>query len=578
MEPWIPLLQTLVWPTLIGFVLCLYYSKVSAILDAIKIRITQGDDVSAGPSGFSLSVHETKAMALAEELIEAGKQDYRIVKLPNEQQKRIEDLSAQLERVTYLATHNSLQQQREIEEASAQLEYLTHLAAHDPLTDLYSRAEFNKVSESILQHAINQNTKLAFVIFDLDSFKEINDTRGHVFGDKVLVATAARLKQTIQKEKEVIARIGGDEFVAIFEYIDLNKLKSKLLNLVEAISAPLIIEEEAIRISASIGVSLYPQHGSTINELLRHSDEAMYSAKVQDRGKYVIFSESRVHDLHESLEHIRRALTAREFVLYYQPKVNMRTGTVIGAEALIRWQHPEKGLLTPDVFLPVINDYPLVVELGEWVIDTALTQIERWHAAGLNIPVSVNVDDRQLYKADFVERLRSLLAAHPNVKSGDLELEVLETSVVADFAKLSQVIDASRNIGVSFALDDFGASYSSLIYLKRLPVISMLKIYERIVRDMINGPDDLAIVEGVIGLATTFRLQVIAEGVETVEHGTMLLQLGCDLAQGYGIASPMSAHQLPDWAATWRPDPAWVNLPSVSRDDLPFSQPPPAGG
>jgi len=298
----------------------------------------------------------------------------------------------------------------------------------------------------------------------------------------------------------------------------------------------------------------------------------MYQAKQAGKNRYHFFDAEQdriVRGHHESLERIRHALTAGEFVLYYQPKVNMRTGTIIGAEALIRWQHPKKGLLLPTVFLPVIEDHPLAVDIGEWVIDTALAQMEIWQAAGLNIPVSVNVGARQLQQRDFVERLREMLVAHPTVRPGDLELEVQETSAMEDLSKISKVIDASRKIGVSFALDDFGTGYSSLTYLKRLP-ISMLKIDQSFVRVMLDDLDDLSIVEGVLGLVTAFRLQVIAEGVETVEHGTLLLQLGCDLAQGYGIAHPMPAHQLPAWPATWRPDLDWAESPSFSRADLPL--------
>jgi EAL domain-containing protein (putative c-di-GMP-specific phosphodiesterase class I) len=247
----------------------------------------------------------------------------------------------------------------------------------------------------------------------------------------------------------------------------------------------------------------------------------------------------------------------------------MRTGTVIGAEALIRWQHPERGLLAPAMFLPTIENHPLAIEVGEWVIDTALTQMARWQDAGLNIPVSVNVGARQLQQAEFAERLRALLEAHPGIRPGDLELEVLETSALEDLAGVSQVIKYCCDIGVRCALDDFGTGYSSLTYLKRLPV-TQLKIDQSFVRDMLDDPDDLAILEGVLGLAIAFRRQVIAEGVETVEHGEMLLQLGCELAQGYGIAHPMPAADFPGWAADWHPDPAWADRPAVNRDDLPL--------
>jgi EAL domain-containing protein (putative c-di-GMP-specific phosphodiesterase class I) len=217
----------------------------------------------------------------------------------------------------------------------------------------------------------------------------------------------------------------------------------------------------------------------------------------------------------------------------------------------------------------VIEDHPLAIDIGEWVIDTALAQIELWHAAGLNIPVSVNVGARQLQQPDFVDRLRTLLAAHPNIRPGDLKMEILETSALDNIADVSYVIETCRKMGISFALDDFGTGYSSLTYLRRLPVTT-LKIDQSFVHDMLDNPDDLAIIEGVISLARTFHRKVIAEGVETVEHGTMLLQLGCELAQGYGIGQPMPACQLHSWLTTWRPDPTWIDQLSMSRDNLPL--------
>jgi EAL domain-containing protein (putative c-di-GMP-specific phosphodiesterase class I) len=284
---------------------------------------------------------------------------------------------------------------------------------------------------------------------------------------------------------------------------------------------------------------------------------------VAGKNRYHIFDaeqDSSIRGHHESLERIRLALDRGEFLLYYQPKVNMHSGQVVGAEALIRWQHPERGLLAPAAFLPVIEDHPLAVDVGEWVIDTALNQIEVWRAAGLDLPVSVNIGARQLQQANFVEHLQGILARHPQVNPASLELEVLETSALADIAQVSQVIEDCAEIGVKFALDDFGTGYSSLTYLKRLRV-ALLKIDQSFVRDMLDDPDDLAILEGVIGLAAAFKREVIAEGVETVAHGTALLQLGCELAQGYGIARPMPPEQIPDWVTTWQPDDAWCELP-----------------
>jgi EAL domain-containing protein (putative c-di-GMP-specific phosphodiesterase class I) len=247
-------------------------------------------------------------------------------------------------------------------------------------------------------------------------------------------------------------------------------------------------------------------------------------------------------------------------VLYYQPKVNMHNGQVIGAEALIRWQHPKEGLLAPASFLSIIEGHPLAVDVGEWVIDAALTQIEVWHAAGMDLPVSVNIGARQLQQANFMERLQAILAGHPKVSPACLELEVLETSALADMVQVSQVIEDCAKMGVKFSLDDFGTGYSSLTYLKRLRV-AQIKIDQSFVRDMLDDPDDMAILKGVIGLAAAFKCEVIAEGVETVAHGILLLQLGCELAQGYGIARPMPPEQLPAWAATWKPDMAWCAEP-----------------
>jgi EAL domain-containing protein (putative c-di-GMP-specific phosphodiesterase class I) len=343
--------------------------------------------------------------------------------------------------------------------------------------------------------------------------------------------------------------------------------------LLEAAAQPVHLAEDILQVSASVGVTFYPQAEEVdADQLLRQADQAMYQAKLAGKNRYHVFDADQdrsVRGHHESLEHIRRALREREFVLYYQPKVNMRTGEIIGAEALIRWQHPEKGLLPPAVFLPVIEDHPLAVELGDWVIDSALSQMERWQAAGQAIPLSINVGARQLQHADFVENLRNRLAAYPQVDPSSLQLEVLETSALEDLAHVSQVIKACREIGVSFSMDDFGTGYSSLTYLKRLSVVQ-LKIDQSFVHDMLDDPEDLAILEGVLSLATAFRREVIAEGVETVEQGEMLLQLGCELGQGYGIARPMPADAMPDWVATWRPDSRWVNADLVGRDNTPL--------
>ena len=306
-------------------------------------------------------------------------------------------------------------------------------------------------------------------------------------------------------------------------------------------------------------------------QLIRQADQAMYLAKQSGKNRYHVFDavqDRSVREHYEHLKQLRQALSQNEFVLYYQPKVNMRTGQLIGAEALIRWQHPERGLLLPGVFLPAIDDHPLAIEVGEWVIHAALKQMSRWHDLGLKIQISVNVGARQLKQDNFVARVREILAAYPAIQPGDLQMEVLETCAFEHLNRVSDVIEACRQLGVPFALDDFGTGYSSLTYLKRLPV-SLLKIDQSFVANMLDDADDLAILTSVVGLASSFRRQVIAEGVESLAHGEMLLQLGCDLAQGNGIAPAMPAADVPNWSAAWRPDASWAGLPVVNREDLP---------
>ncbi|MBI2750543.1 MAG: EAL domain-containing protein [Burkholderiales bacterium] len=448
---------------------------------------------------------------------------------------------------------------------------LEHFAHYDALTGLPNRVLLaDRLRQAMLQ-SLRRNQSLAVAYLDLDGFKAVNDQHSHGMGDELLIALSQRMKVAL-RDGDTLARIGGDEFVAVL--VDLEQPKdceSVLERLLQAAATPLTVGDTLLQVSVSIGVTQYPQDAADADQLMRHADQAMYIAKLAGKNRYHHFDVEQdvaVKTRREDLEHIRQALDQRQFVLHYQPKVNMKTGAMVGAEALIRWQHPEQGLLPPAAFLPVIENHPISVELGEWVISTALAQMGQWAAAGLQFPVSVNIGMRQLQQGDFVERLTALLHAHPDLPPLSLELEVLETSAMEDIGHVSSVMQACRALGVGFALDDFGTGYSSLSYLKHLPA-ELLKIDQSFVRDMLDDPDDLAIVESVIGLAGAFRRDVIAEGVETAPHGELLLTLGCELAQGYGIARPMPAADLPDWLASWRPDPSWTawDQRSLSRED-----------
>ena len=448
----------------------------------------------------------------------------------------------------------------DIAERKAHQSQLERVAHFDALTNLPNRVLLADRLQQAMAQALRRAQHLAVVYLDLDGFKAINDQHGHDVGDQVLIALAQRMRQVL-REGDSLARIGGDEFVIALLDVDDRVASLPMLNRLKAACAQIVQAGAlSLQVSASVGITFYPQaQDIDADQLLRQADQAMYQAKLAGKNRLHFFDttqDSSIRGRHESVERIRLALEQQEFVLHYQPKVNMRSGQIIGAEALIRWQHPEKGLLSPAMFLPFIEDHPLAVDIGEWVLDTSLTQIERWHTAGLDMRVSVNVGSRQLQQSDFVDRLKFILAKHPRVDPTSLELEVLETSALEDIAQVSDVIEACDRIGVKFALDDFGTGYSSLTYLKRLRVAS-LKIDQSFVRDMLEDPEDLAILQGVIGLAAAFKRQVIAEGMETVAHGTLLLQLGCELAQGYGIAKPMSAEQMPAWSTAWRPDAAW---------------------
>jgi diguanylate cyclase (GGDEF)-like protein/PAS domain S-box-containing protein len=438
---------------------------------------------------------------------------------------------------------------------------IEHIAHYDVLTDLPNRVLLaDRLSQAML-HCNRHSQSLAVVFLDLDGFKTVNDAYGHDTGDDLLIALASLMKEAL-REGDSLSRIGGDEFVAVLA--DLSSVKDcepVLERLLLAASKPVKVRDLVLNVSASIGVTLYPQDNVDADQLMRHADQAMYVAKGAGKNRYHLFDtvqDDAVKVRRESLEAIRAALDNHQFVLYYQPKVNMRTGIVVGAEALIRWQHPVRGLLNPIDFLPVIENNPMMIEIGEWVIDTALTQINQWHGAELRLPIStsVNISAVQLQQSDFTKKLAELLAAHPDVDPCYLELEVLETSILEDVNHVSKIMNDCIALGVSFALDDFGTGYSSLTHLRRLPA-NLIKIDQTFVRDMLEDADDLAIVEGVIALAKSFKRDVIAEGVETIEHGTALLQLGCELAQGYGIAKPMPASDIPAWINDWKPDARW---------------------
>ncbi|MEW5782982.1 MAG: EAL domain-containing protein [Pseudomonadota bacterium] len=448
-------------------------------------------------------------------------------------------------------------------------------AHYDTLTQLPNRALLADRLTMALALARRNGGRVAVALLDLDGFKPVNDTWGHAVGDLVLVEVANRLRTTL-RETDTIARLGGDEFVLVLSGTnDTSDHLHLLRRVLAALAQPYPIDGEHVTLSASIGVTFFPDDDAAADALIRHADQAMYIAKQSGRNRYHVFDASEDRDTQarrEALDRLARALEDGEFRLYYQPKADLRAMRIIGVEALLRWQHPEHGLLGPSEFLPLAaEDRDFSIRLSAWVIDTALTQLEAWQAQGLDIGISINLPAVHLQQPAFADFLAAALARHPQAPPQRFELEVLESAALEDVAGVSARMEQCRALGVKFALDDFGTGYASLAYLRRLP-IDLLKIDQSFVRDMLHDPDDLAIVEGVLGLATAFRDEVIAEGVETLDHALMLLHLGCDRVQGYGIARPMPPAALPGWIAAWQPHAALREASGhvLPRTDLPL--------
>ncbi|MDD3835958.1 MAG: EAL domain-containing protein, partial [Sulfurimonas sp.] len=490
------------------------------------------------------------------------------------------DGHTELVQATKIPLHNSdgslmgvLGISRDITERQHHEKHLEYIAHYDALTGLPNRILLSDRINQALKQSNRHRFSFAVVYLDLDGFKTINDTYGHDYGDRFLELLAKYMQKSL-REGDTIARLGGDEFVVVL--LDLKSHEDSIVmikRLLEASSQKIVIDKLEMQVTASLGVTFFDA-GDDIDadQLLRQADQAMYQAKILGKNRYHIFDalkDKKIRTHHESLDEVQKALDNDEFVLYYQPKVNMQSGEVVGTEALIRWNHPEHGILPPAMFLPIVDGNILSVRIGEWVLDSAMRQMSEWKSKGMDVPTSVNVDAMQLQQSDFVEQLKKLLKKYPAVEPKDLVLEVLETSALEDVVHISQVMQACLDIGITFSLDDFGTGYSSLTYLKRLPA-KELKIDKSFVCGMLEDSDDLAILDGVLSLSNAFRRDVIAEGVESVEHGEMLLKLGCKTAQGYIIARPMPPENIQEWITHYDSNERWKNTSSISRDDLPL--------
>lgn len=452
---------------------------------------------------------------------------------------------------------------RDLSEKLEQKMRLEHMAHYDSLTNLPNRT----LLADRIEQAISQNSRreelIAIAYIDLDGFKEVNDKYGHDVGDMLLRDLSLKMTKLLRKG-DTISRFGGDEFVALLVDIkDKFVIESFLERFLNTVSTTVEIGGESIKISASIGVSYYPQRESiSSDQLIRQADQAMYEAKLLGKNRYVVFDNQKDNTMrhyNQEIERIADAIRESEFELFYQPKVNMRSGSVIGFEALIRWNHPERGLLVPAAFLPFIENRAISVDVDLWVVEHALLQLQAWKKEGLSYSISVNMGAKLLGRTDFMQLLEEMLNLYSDVDVSLLVFEILETSTLEDLEHVRRVIIECKKLGIYFSLDDFGTGYSSLTYLKNLPV-SKIKIDKSFVIDMLHNPEDLAIVDGVISFARAFKRDVIAEGVESYEHAKVLYDLGCELVQGYAIAKPMPLGMLMEWLGSWKLRDDWKHL------------------
>ena len=435
---------------------------------------------------------------------------------------------------------------------------LEQIAYYDPLTGLPNRRLFADHMQRAIAAARRHHTLLAVCYLDLDNFKPVNDRYGHETGDRVLVRAARTLQDSV-RGGDIVARWGGDEFALLLTDLkDAEACVNALERLIKTIAVTQNLNGVSYSLSASIGATLGPGDSDDPDTLMRHADHAMYLAKRAGRNGYHIF------DPEDDGEHRRRAqarqllrsaLDNDELVLYFQPKVEMGRGVVYGAEALVRWRHPERGILEPGAFLSLWEADESMADLDRWVLKSAIAQLDRWLDQRIRLVLSVNVSAWLLNDANFIGYMQTLLEAYPRTR-GMIELEVTETRALDDIARVSEVMALCAPMQVEFALDDFGTGFSSLVHLQRLPAHT-LKIDTSFVRAMLESDNDRNLVKGIIGLGDALGKAVVAEGVETVEHGAALLKLGCCYAQGYGIAKPMPAAEFPRWFANYVAPLSW---------------------
>ncbi|PLX95163.1 MAG: GGDEF domain-containing protein [Desulfuromonas sp.] len=423
---------------------------------------------------------------------------------------------------------------------------LDHLAHHDPLTQLSNRRLLHARIEHTLSQARRSERQVAILLIDLDQFKKINDSLGHAVGDEVLRAVAGRLKKH-SRTSDTLARIGGDEFVIVLEHINSpDDVTRYLQGVLESLGQAIKVSGHELYITASVGVSLFPENGEDVEELMRSADVAMYKAKDSGRNTFRFNTPGMNDKAHGQLlleSELHKALEQEQFVLHYQPQIELNSGRIIGFEALIRWMHPERGLIPPGDFIPLAEESGLIVPIGEWVLNSACLQSKRWQAQGRpEVRIAVNVSARQFRQKTLIQTVEQALQKH-QLPPHCLELEITESMVMDNVESAIVKMKALNDMGVQLSIDDFGTGYSSLSALKRFPLAN-LKIDRSFIQDIVTAPEDAAISASIIALGKNMSLKIIAEGIETVEQMDALNAKGCEHGQGFYFCKPMTPENL----------------------------------
>ncbi|MDP1525177.1 MAG: EAL domain-containing protein [Rhodocyclaceae bacterium] len=420
---------------------------------------------------------------------------------------------------------------------------MLRLAYHDALTGLPNRFSLRERMEQVIALAKRDRSRFALMLIDLDHFKQINDSLGHLVGDQLLIEVGKRLTESV-RESDIVARLGGDEFVVVLNAQETPDTARHLAEkITDVLSTPFQIANNELRTSPSIGICLFPDDADELDELLKHADVAMYQAKAQGRGRYQFFTpemQAAVTHRMQIENDLRNALTEKQFVLHYQPQVDLRTGHIFGVEALVRWQHPQRGLIPPADFIPIAEETGLIDGIGNWVIDTACRQLQVWKSRGLpELSMSINISVGQFRDKTLAERIRATAHA-ADILPHCIDLEVTETMAMASPNETIEVLHALQRQGISLSIDDFGTGYSSLAYLKLLP-FNTLKIDRTFVMDIETDANDAGICDVTVLLAHKLGRETIAEGVETAGQLKFLLSIGCEKVQGYLISKPLPA-------------------------------------